>query len=1079
MAWRAVNPAEYGVRFFLLCSLICVAILLPAPGFGQHYPILPVPNSPHGIVTMFEDSRSRLWLGTIDGLDCFDGTNFYSLRESGFPRETVSSIAEDSDGGIWATTHQRDLRTGQFNGGLYRFYRGSVEKIATRPFASIVRSGAGTMLATEYGGDRSDYADLYLYRAANEHWQAQKVADLKGGLLTGNSSGSITYPCPDGWCELTAQQLKDLASSPNARPVPAFREDRSVDRIWRVLRDRTGCVWLRREIVPAYECPGQVPAMFPAGIDTSGSIAETRDGQILLMSTDITLGRPGAVHTASAANGVPAELQSVLAARDGTIFLGSASGLYRFMHPFQLEFWNQADGVDEPYSILRVDKNVYLSNKGIAKLSEDRSRWVPWSDSAQTGSEVHMLPGPGKTVYAAAIPRGAVQLDEHGKIRAITKCCPGGARLATDGDGKTWLAGTGISLLKPSGDTLQLESLGLDRVLPTDVALDMDYDPSRKTIWACQAMEVVTQSDGKWVHLGTKEGLRNDGCYSITVLPSGDAWMAYSQLGEISRIRPTKDGHTQVDTFKTDVERQTGDDHFLKSDARGWLWMGHSGKNLVATPDAAEHGNWIPLGLQEGIPSPGGNQNAFFADPDRSAWFASGNTVVHFNADKDFATSFPAPIVSVAGLSAGSAGPVLAEMSSQLPHNEQIVAHIGMLQFDRREAIHFRFRLLPGQATWSNSAATAIPLGKFWWGTHTLEVQAQLSTGPWSPVAQQRFSILKPIWLTWPALAAFFVVGSTATAGGARWRRKRRMRREKAFPDLADYRMHALSPELQQLDGELIDGRFEVGRVLARGGFATVIAGRDLHQDGQPCAIKIFRQELVDKEWMARRFQQEVLALSKIAHPNVVGIYGSGTLPGGALYLVMEFIDGATLRELLEIGKLQPQRVASYLRQAGSALDQLHAQGICHRDLKPENLMIRSGAAIDESLVLIDFSIAIVKDPDETLHGLSRAAGTIYYMAPEQAIGYADASTDIYSLAKIVIEMLAGDRLSVLLPNASMDLPDRVRELLGTMPVRLSSVSIELLSSALEFDPARRPKHAGSFALEIARDLEAAVGVAG
>jgi serine/threonine protein kinase len=121
---------------------------------------------------------------------------------------------------------------------------------------------------------------------------------------------------------------------------------------------------------------------------------------------------------------------------------------------------------------------------------------------------------------------------------------------------------------------------------------------------------------------------------------------------------------------------------------------------------------------------------------------------------------------------------------------------------------------------------------------------------------------------------------------------------------------------------------------------------------------------------------------------------------------------------------------------------------------------------------LIDFSIAIVKDPDATLHGLSRAAGTFYYMAPEQAIGYADSSSDIYSLAKIVIEMLTGKRLSILLPDASMDLPVRVRELLGALPIRLSSSSMELLSSALEFDPSRRPKNAGDFALHIAADLE-------
>ncbi len=212
------------------------------------------------------------------------------------------------------------------------------------------------------------------------------------------------------------------------------------------------------------------------------------------------------------------------------------------------------------------------------------------------------------------------------------------------------------------------------------------------------------------------------------------------------------------------------------------------------------------------------------------------------------------------------------------------------------------------------------------------------------------------------------------------------------------------------------------------------------------CAIKIFRQELLDKKWMERRFQQEVAALGRIRHPNVVKIYGSGRVQDGAFYLVMEFIEGITLRDRLEEAALTSGQVAAYMRQAGSALQAIHAQGICHRDLKPENMMIRSQCERGHELVLIDFSIAIVKDPDETMHGLSRAAGTFHYMAPEQAIGYADVSTDIYSLAKILIEMLTGQRLSVLLPDAAMDLPERVRELLGGLTVRLSPASIDLIA---------------------------------
>jgi serine/threonine protein kinase len=188
----------------------------------------------------------------------------------------------------------------------------------------------------------------------------------------------------------------------------------------------------------------------------------------------------------------------------------------------------------------------------------------------------------------------------------------------------------------------------------------------------------------------------------------------------------------------------------------------------------------------------------------------------------------------------------------------------------------------------------------------------------------------------------------------------------------------------------------------------------------------------------------------------------------------MELIEGGTLRDLLKMGPLTLGRTASLLRQAGDALAQIHARGIFHRDLKPENLMLREGAPPGEELVLIDFSIAILKEPDQTVHGLSRAAGTIYYMAPEQAVGFATAASDIYSLAKVLLEMLTGQRLSTLLPDAAMDLPEKVCSLVRIMPFHMSEESMDLLGSALQFDPARRPQAAQPFVEPIVRDLLAA-----
>jgi serine/threonine-protein kinase len=327
-------------------------------------------------------------------------------------------------------------------------------------------------------------------------------------------------------------------------------------------------------------------------------------------------------------------------------------------------------------------------------------------------------------------------------------------------------------------------------------------------------------------------------------------------------------------------------------------------------------------------------------------------------------------------------------------------------------------------------------------------------------------------------VTAYFLAAALVPAALYRWRRRRQAEEAEILPDLAAWRLGALLPDVHDVTGTVLDSRFEVGVLLARGGFANVFTGFD-RQRAQPCAVKIFRREMKESATILRTFEQEVAALQKVCHSNVVSIYARGVAPSEAPYLVMEFIEGRNLREVLDAGPIAPERCARFLRDLAGALDCIHAQGICHRDVKPENVMIRDEGLPRESAVLIDFSIAIVKDANETLHGLSRAAGSFDYMAPEQAIGYAEPSSDIYSLAKVAIEMLTRRQLKELLPDAAMDLPQRVRELLRPPGAGLSEESAAMLASALEFDPSRRPRAAGTFAVPIVRDLESQVRLRG
>jgi tRNA A-37 threonylcarbamoyl transferase component Bud32 len=1067
-------PSALSVFSVLVAELLTVMLLSSSALFAQRYPVVPVAGAPHGIFTMMQDSQSRIWMGTIDDVFCFDGVHFYSLRQDGFPKEFPNSFGEDDDGAIWIATQGTDATGGTGRGSLYRYQKGHVDKLFSGDGLSVINAGRATMLVsfgTEAQGHPT-YGDLYRFQRRGKTWIADRLLEGRVDHMTVDAHGTVLFPCPVGWCEIARQAILEWEQGAKL----ALQEHAGNTMVEKVLRDRFGCVWFRAEATASYQCP-DTPSVVTISnaifaYDDSAHIEEAPDGSVFMM-VSMTLGRPGNFHTANIRNGLPANMDTAMVARDGTIWIGADSGLYRFMYPFRLEYWNQDTGLERVNSLLKIGDSVFAGSTGIQVLNKDRRTWSTLPDTEQLKGVGSVAAGPAGTIFAASAS-GVTQLRTDGTIIARTGFEDGGTNLAATKDGQLWLGSglnkkAGIRRVSQNGNRLALTSENL----PMESSADLSYDQQSDTLWACNGNDLVFRRDGMWQHVTKKDGLLDFNCRTVVAHPNGDVWLGYEN-SRLSLVRDALSGRPNITNYSVKSDRLVANsqNQFLGIDLRGWIWRG-SDAVYVANSKAAESGEWLALDEQDGLPIPGANENSFLSDADSSIWFASGATVMHFSPRNDFATAFPSPQVFVSGFSFGSDAPRLADTIASIPHGSDLLVHVGSLQFDRRNALQLRYRLLPEQSAWNSQRELDVRLGRLSSGSHTLEVQAQLGSGPWSTTVAKSFTVLRPFWLSWPAIAGFLFTGGLGAAGAYRRHKTRAERASKKLPALEEWRLSALSPETSLLAGTVLDSRFEVGHVLARGGFAAIAKGKDLQQGGRPCAVKIFRQELMDKDWMTRRFQQEVLALEKINHPNVVRIYGHGTTPVGSKYLVMEFVEGQTLREELGNGALTPRQTASYVSQTGNALEEIHGRRICHRDLKPENLMIRNAGPEGQDLVLIDFSIAIVQDPDETLHGLSRAAGTLYYMAPEQSIGYADSSTDIYSLAKIVIEMLTGQRLSTLLPDASMDLPDRVREFLAGLNLGLSAASVELMSSALEFDPSRRPKSASAFANQIGKDLAA------
>ncbi|MBN8460882.1 MAG: protein kinase [Verrucomicrobia bacterium] len=270
------------------------------------------------------------------------------------------------------------------------------------------------------------------------------------------------------------------------------------------------------------------------------------------------------------------------------------------------------------------------------------------------------------------------------------------------------------------------------------------------------------------------------------------------------------------------------------------------------------------------------------------------------------------------------------------------------------------------------------------------------------------------------------------------------------------------APGLQPLSpGEIADKfpGYEILECLGRGGMGVVYKARQKSLD-RIVAIKILPPERVGEERFADRFATEAATLAKLNHPNIVTVHDFGET-GGLFYIVMEYVDGVNLRDLLREGKLEPQQALAIVPPVCDALQSAHEKGIVHRDIKPENILLDKDGRIkiaDFGIAKLIGPVAAVCDrrtsPDESQRRSQTAAtvmaGTQGYSAPEQANCTADHRADIYALGVVLYEMLTGER-----PNKDVVAPSR--------KVRIDVRLDEMVLRALEKEPERRYQTAGEF----------------
>jgi eukaryotic-like serine/threonine-protein kinase len=206
-----------------------------------------------------------------------------------------------------------------------------------------------------------------------------------------------------------------------------------------------------------------------------------------------------------------------------------------------------------------------------------------------------------------------------------------------------------------------------------------------------------------------------------------------------------------------------------------------------------------------------------------------------------------------------------------------------------------------------------------------------------------------------------------------------------------------------------LGNRYELGAVLGRGGMAEVFMARDIRL-GRAVAVKTLRADMARDATFQARFRREAQSAASLNHPAIVAVYDTGEDYIGGIslpYIVMEYVDGSTLRDLLHSGRrLLPERAMEITAGVLQALDYSHRNGIVHRDIKPGNVMLTRGGAVK----VMDFGIArAMGDVGMTMTQTSAVIGTAQYLSPEQAKGETvDARSDLYSTACLLYELLTG-----------------------------------------------------------------------
>jgi ligand-binding sensor domain-containing protein/tRNA A-37 threonylcarbamoyl transferase component Bud32 len=956
---------------------------------GMKFKIFDAVNTPeiknNYIFTLFEDSRRRLWIGTVGGgLLMYQNGRFTCFSEQeGLTNNVIYSIVEDGDKNLWIGTD---------GGGIYRF------------------DGKGfTVFNTQHGVPHNNI------RSA--------CVDRSGRLWIGTARG-VAY-----------LEGNTFVRCPEAEEIPQSA-------INAIYQDSNAVLWIGTDTGFYIKEEGKEKFIQPktgSGLETKKIFAvfEDRDKNLWLGTSGNGLIRysRGTFSLLTKADGLSDnEITCLNEDREGGLWIGTAYGGIDQLRDGKVAAITVKEGLTDNITFpLYEDSGGYLwigtinglnrykngqfihftrknglTNNVIDSLYEDRQGfiWVGTDDGLNRLRNT---------------PAGVIKVGEYCRDQYVLA-------IGEDREGNIW-AGTLQGIMKIKKNRTDCQELSEDDGLASDI-INCIYRDRSGDLWISTYRAGLTvYRDGKFTLLTQKQGLSSNSIYSIYEDNQGVLW-----IGSNNGFTRMKDGK-----FKT-YTKKDGLFHYnifqILDDNRGNLWMScNKGIFRVRKQDLNDLDDGktgriecVVYGKDDGMKTNecnGGFQWAGCKTADGRLWFPTTKGVVLIDPDH-IPTNEIIPPVFIQQVLLDGISSVPDQGVTIRPGVKHVEFHYTAPGFSNPHKMKFKYKLEGYDEEWVDVGGQRTA----WYtnldgGTYNFHVIACNDDGLWNKKgAVTNVIVIPPFWKTW----WFTIIALVAFA-------------------IFSYLVIHFSRKYLTLSSfwkrQKYVGQFKLLDKIGAGGMGTVYKATNLMDRNQTVAVKVLRDDLFNDESSVKRFKQEAAIIDQLDHPNIIRIIERGQAKNN-LFIAMEFLQGKTLsQKIQEKKKLGLNEAVHIMAQVADAMAKIHGKNIIHRDVKPDNIMLIEKAGDPNFVKLLDFGLA--KTQYQTrLTQTGIVIGTINYLSPEQISGSGSSpASDIYALGIMFYEMVTGEK--PFFGETTIDIMKQILDKTPIEPIRFCfDISFEL-----------------------------------